>query len=206
MPTSPAEIMDAFESILDIFLSDIRHRERTAFILCDNLVEMACKTKAKQRNHNFDTHSGFHAACNAPGVRLPRNGVGRRVQERRDTRNTMQHASAAVTVDVQACAEAILDIPQVMSKLWGQDALINLRLWQQIAIRILRLYSANGDANTRRLFEDQMRSEPWRGDGDLRQPRIHETIIECGHRNHWAIAVKQNPHQVEQILNNLGVE
>jgi hypothetical protein len=29
-------------------------------------------------------------------------------------------------------------------------------------------------------------------------------IIECGLRNHWAIAVKQNPYQVEQILKNLG--
>ncbi len=45
---APREIVDALESVLDIFLSDIRHRERAAFILWDNLVEMACKRKAKQ--------------------------------------------------------------------------------------------------------------------------------------------------------------
>ena len=206
MPTAPAEIMDTFESILDVFLSDIRHRERAAFILCDNLVEMACKTKAKQKNYRFDTHCNFHDAWNAPGVRLPKNGLGARVHSRRDTRNTMQHASAAVTVDVQSCTDAILDLPKVMTKLWGQGALRNLRPWQQVAIRIVRLYSSTGDASIRQQFEDQMRDEPWRSSAEQRPPRVHEKIIECGLRNHWAIAVKQNPHQVEQILNNLGVE
>jgi hypothetical protein len=205
MPTAPTEIMDAFESILDIFLSDIRHRERAAFILCDNLIEMACKTKAKQRNHKFDTHCGFHDAWNAPGVRLPLSGVGGRVQTRRDTRNTMQHASAAVTVDMQSCSDAIKDLPEVMKKLWGQQALLNLRDWQQVAMRIVNLYSSTGDAFLRQRFEDQMRSEQWRGAAEERPPRINETIVECGLRNYWAIAVKQNPHQVEQILNNLGV-
>ena len=199
------EILDAFESIVDIFLSDIRHRERAAFILCDNFVEMACKTKAKQRDHRFNTQCGFHDAWNAPGVRLPKNGLGSRVRGRRDTRNTMQHASAAVTVDMQSCADAILDLPGVMTKLWGRNALTNLRLWQQVAIRIIRLYSSSGDANIRRQFEEQMRTERWRGNAEERPPRVHETIIECGLRNHWAIAIKQNPHQVEQILNNLGV-
>jgi hypothetical protein len=206
MPTAPTDIMDAFESILEVFLSDIRHRERAAFILCDNLVEMACKTKAKQKNHRFDTHCNFHDAWNAPGVRLPQNGLGATVHSRRDIRNTMQHASAAVTVDVQSCSDAILDLPKVMKKLWGQGALRNLRPWQQVAIRIVRLYLFTGDANIHRQFEDQMRAEPWRSSTEERPPRVHEKIIECGLRNHWAIAVKQNPHQVEQILNNLGVE
>jgi hypothetical protein len=204
MPTAPAEIMDAFESILDIFLADIRYRERAAFILCDNLVEMACKTKAKQKDHQFDTHCGFHKAWNAPGVSLPKSGLGGRVHSRRDTRNTMQHASAAVTVDIQSCADAILDLPQVMIKLWGKNALRNLRPWQQVAIRIVKLYSSIGDSNKRRQFEDQMRADRWRGSAEERPPRVNETIIECGLRNHWAIAVKQNPHQVEQILNSLG--
>lgn len=204
MPTSPTEIIDAFESILDIFLSDIRHRERAAFILCDNLVEMACKTKAKQWNHNFNTNCGFYDAWNAPRVHLGRNGLGRRVHSRRDVRNTMQHASAAVTVDVCACADAILDLPEVMKKLWGRSALQNLRLWQKIAIRIINLYSSNGDSNRRRLFEDEMRQEKWRSYAEDRPPRVNEMIIECGHRNHWAIAVKQKPELVEQLLNNIG--
>lgn len=205
MPAAPTEILDALESILDIFFSDIRHRERAAYILCDNLVEMACKTKAIQRNYRFDSICNFHDAWNAPGVRLPRNGLGGRCHTRRGIRNTMQHASAAVTVDIQACADAILDLPNVIIKLWGRNSLDNLRDWQKIAIRIVRLYSNSGNTNIRPQFEDSMLNERWRGNAEERNPRINETIIKCGLRSHWAIAVKQNPHQVEQILNNLSI-
>lgn len=45
--STPPEIIDALESVLEIYFSGVRHRERAAFILCDNLVEMTCKTKAK---------------------------------------------------------------------------------------------------------------------------------------------------------------
>ena len=169
VPSAPAEIMDAFESVLDIFLSDIRHRERAAFILCDNLVEMACKTKAKQKNHKFNTNCNFHDACNAPGVRLAKNGLGGRVDSRRTTRNAMQHQSAAVTVDVHTCADAILDLPQLLKKLWGSSALKNLRLWQAVAIRIAHLYSNSGDVNLRATFEDAMRNERWRGASERAQ-------------------------------------
>jgi hypothetical protein len=48
-----------------------------------------------------------------------------------------------------------------------------------------------------------MRAEPWRSSADERPPRVHEKIIECALCNHWAIAVKQNPYQVEQLLKNL---
>lgn len=66
--STPPEIIDALESILEIYFSGVRHRERAAFILCDNLVEMTCKTKAKQHNHRFDMICNFHDACTAPGV------------------------------------------------------------------------------------------------------------------------------------------
>jgi hypothetical protein len=207
MPNAPSEIMDALESILDIFLSDIRHRERAAFILCDNLVEMACKMKHTQHcrrsGNQPNTRCQFHQALQLAGCRLSQEFRGT-LQQRRDTRNLMQHQSASAVVDVQTCADAILDLPEVLSKLWGRNALDNLREWQKIAIRVARLYSSSGDANTRFQFEDAMRREPWRGIAEERNPRTNETIIECGLRIHWAIAVKQSPPQVEQILNSFG--
>jgi hypothetical protein len=75
----PSEITDALESIIDIYFSGIRHRERAAFILCDNLVEMICKTKAVQHDHRFNTRCDFHTAWNAAGVQLPPNTLGGRV-------------------------------------------------------------------------------------------------------------------------------
>jgi hypothetical protein len=209
MPTAPTEIIDAFESILDIFLSDIRHRERAAFILCDNLVEMACKTKhtlyCRRNNNTPNTRGNFHDALRLSGCRLSQE-LRERLQQRRDTRNFMQHQSASVAVDTQTGANAIIDLPEVMKKLWGQKALDNLHAWQRIAIKIVKLYSASGDAIVRGQFEALMRREQWRGNAEERNPRINERIIECGLRIHWSIAVKQSPHQVEQILNNLGAE
>src|SRR2546425_13076706 len=97
----PQEIIDSLESIIEIYFSGVRHKERAAFILCDNLVEMACKTKALQHNHTFNMSCGFHAAWNAPGVQLPPTALGARIQRYRHTRNNMQHASAAATVDAK---------------------------------------------------------------------------------------------------------
>ena len=200
---APSEIVDALESVVDIFLSNIRHRERAAFILCDNLVEMACKTKAKQNNRNFNLRCNFHDAWNAPGVNLPSNGLGGRVQNRRETRNLMQHANAAVTVDTQACADAILDAVKVIDRLWRNTSRRAFRDWLKVAIRIVRLYSQSGDPQMRQRFEMRMRNESWR---DFKRPaRVREMIIEPGLRQHWGIVVKHNPSQVEQILNELQI-
>jgi hypothetical protein len=46
--STPPEIIDALESVLEIYFSGVRHRERAAFILRDNLIEMTCKSNAKQ--------------------------------------------------------------------------------------------------------------------------------------------------------------
>ena len=42
---APSEIVDFLESILGIYFYDIRHKHRSAFILCDSLVELSLKTK-----------------------------------------------------------------------------------------------------------------------------------------------------------------
>lgn len=207
MPTTPIEIVDAFESILDIFLSGIRHRERAAFILCDNLVEMACKTKhtqyCRRKGMQPNSRCKFHEALQLPGVRLSLE-FRDTLQQRRDTRNLMQHQNVLAVVDVQTCADAILDLPTIMNRLWGINALNNLREWQIVAIRVVQLYSSNGTTTSRSQFEDAMRSERWRVPAEERKPRINERIIECGLRIHWAVAVKQSPSKVWQILDTVG--
>lgn len=208
MPAAPPEIVDGLEAILDIFLSDIRHRERAAYVLCDNLVEMACKMKHTQyaRRHNLPVigRCDFHEAMVLRGVRLSQE-LRDRLQSRRDTRNLMQHQSASAAVDTQTCADAICDIQEVLPKLWGQNALDNLRDWHHVALRIVRLYSCNGDSGMRQQFEDAMRGESWRGDAERRQPRVNETIIEAGLRSFWGVLVKQAPAQVEQVINTCQI-
>lgn len=201
--SAPREIIDNLESILGIYFSDVRHRERAAFILCDELVEMACKLRARENNHQFNMHCGFHAAWNAPGVQIPQQGLGAVIQGNRNTRNNMQHASAAATVDDQHCADAILDVMQVIEHCWPGTMTNDFRPWMKCALRIVRLYSSLGDAVKRVLFEDAMREGEWRA--DKRQPRKNEFLIRPGDRRYWTLVILQSQSQLELILGSLGV-
>jgi len=60
---APNEVLDLLESVLGIFFYDIRYKERSVFILCDNLVELSCKTKIKQVNYREDVKEmSFYSA------------------------------------------------------------------------------------------------------------------------------------------------
>ena len=63
MMHAPKEVLDLLESVLGFFFYDIRYKERSVFILCDNLVELSCKTKIKQVNYREDvTEMSFYSA------------------------------------------------------------------------------------------------------------------------------------------------
>ena len=63
MMHAPNEVLDLLESVLGIFFYDIRYKERSVFILCDNLVELSCKTKIKQVNYREDVKEmSFYSA------------------------------------------------------------------------------------------------------------------------------------------------
>jgi hypothetical protein len=199
----PREIVDALESILGIYFSGIRHRERAAFILTDELVEMACKLRAKEGNSQFNTRCGFREAWNAPGVQIPANPLGDSIQRSHETRNHMQHANAAATVDDQHCADAILDAIQVMDHCWPGTSDNQIVGWKTCALRIVRLYSTQGDPRVRPLFEDSLRDGEWRA--EKRYSRVNEFIILPGRRQYWALLIQESQVQVEALLNGLGV-
>jgi len=200
---APADIVNALESVIDIYLSDVRHRERAAFILCDNLVEMTCKTKAKEHDHRFNTSCGFYDAWNAPGVQLPRTTLGRQVQNYRNVRNNMQHGNAAATVDVYYCATAIITSVKVIDRLWRNSSIL-FPYWMKIALRIIRLYSDEGDSANRKPFEQYMRDLRWRGTSKD-HVLVTEIAIELGHRDYWQLGVRMQPQLVEECLNELGI-
>ena len=193
---------------MDIFLSDIRHRERSAFVLCDNLVEMACKRKnqqhCRQTSQQPPLRCDFHDALRLPGFRLS-NAFRDSLQQRREIRNLMQHQSSTVAVDLHTCADAIKDLPTLFRKLWGRNSLDNLRDWHRVALRIVNLYSSNGNPAQRQLFEDSMRDGNWRTDLEVRKPRMNENIIQPGRRGHWGLLTKNAPVLVEQVLNSCDI-
>ena len=198
--TMPKEIEDLLESVLGVFFSDVRHRYRAAFILCDELVEMSCKVRAKEHNYKFNMHCGFNAAWKAPGVSLDPNGIGRLVQSSRNTRNTLQHADPATTVDDEHCADAMLTAVEVLEHCWpGSKG--SLRPWVRTALRVVHLYSRRGDRVKRVDFEDGMRRAMWRL--DRRQPRVNEMLIEPGRRSFWLVPMVSDAAQLTELMDEL---
>lgn len=200
----PADITDALESILDIYFSGVRHRERAAFILCDNLVEMACKVRAREYNHAFNMRCNFHDAINAPGLSLTRR-VKSEIQGYRDTRNNMQHANAAATVDMAYCANAILAATTVIDKCWPGTLQNQLQARLQCALRVVRLYSSSGDINKRSEFEQRLLKGKWKP-GGRKNIRVSEIPLTAGQRDNWMLLIRARTAQIEAILNELEVD
>src|SRR5689334_5018083 len=109
------------------------------------MVEMACKLRAREANHRFSMSVGFNAAWNDQNVALDPNGLGGRVQASRNTRNTLQHQSAAATVDDRHCADAIIDGVAVIEHCWPGASTNDFLPWMRCALRIVRLISTQGD-------------------------------------------------------------
>lgn len=201
--SAPPAIIDALSSVIEIYFSGVRHRERAAFILCDNLVEMTCKTRAREYNRKFDITCSFYDAWKAPGVALPQRTLGRRVQGYRDVRNNMQHASPAATVDGTYCATAILTAVEVIERCWPNTSK-RLPPWMKVAVRVLKLYSDDGDARQRADFENTMQNQNWRTDGRT-HILVSEMTFKPGNRDNWGVAIKAISRIVEECLNQIGV-
>ena len=199
----PPEILDALESVVEIFCSAVRHRERAAYILCDNLVEMACKTRALQHNHRFDTSIGFHASVTAPGVILDAALIPR-LTGYRNTRNNMQHVGAALTVDAQHCADAVMDAVQVINTLWPPTPVHLLRNRLAVSLRIVRLYSSYGDPVHREDFISNMLGYDWRNT-ENEQVRRDAVQIKPGQREYWSHALFRRIPDVQRLLDESGV-
>lgn len=154
--STPKEIIDFLESIIGIYLSDIRHKERASFILCDNLIEISCKTKIKERNSNDNVRRDFPTSLEDAKVNKKLKG---KLLKRHQIRNEMQHAKLGITVDNQDCAYAIIGLVELLKKLWGKYALDDIPEWLSCALRIVELYSSSSNHLKVKIFEDKLLKE-----------------------------------------------
>lgn len=200
---APSVIIDALESVISIYFSGVRHRERSAYILCDNLVEMTCKVKAKEYNYRFNMSCSFFDALSAQGVNFATTPLGRRVLAHRENRNNMQHAGIAITVDMYHCADAILDAVKVIDRLWANTSKRQFPGWLQCCLRVLKLYSSDGQVSKREQFEQKMRQTRWEDRASRPTLRVSAIPIEPGHRDHWWHAFRIYTSSVEEHLNEL---
>src|SRR5262249_49459313 len=157
-------IVDALECVVSLFFSNnVRHNLRAAYILCDELVEITCRHRAKQIERGLG-RANFHELLKHRGVKLnPKTtALGSALQSRHETRNNMQHESPAGTVDIQHCADAILDAVEAMENCFhGTKAELPPVL--KVALRTARVFSRQGGALQRTGFVRAMQACDWRG-------------------------------------------
>lgn len=201
--TAPRHIVDALESVLSLYFSNCRHKERAAFILCDELVEVACREKVKLQLPNlgrmYFRSLVTHAAV---GLNVTVAGLGKSVFECHNTRNDMQHNNPAATVDPQHCADAICDAVDVIEHCFpGTKPDLPEKL--KVALRVVRLFSRHGNPRQQTDFGDAMQAHPWRGGRE--RARRDEVIIAPGPRANWGLVVPSEYAVVEELLNRVGV-
>jgi hypothetical protein len=200
---APRDIVDSLECVTSVYFSDVRHRNRAAFILADELVEMCCKALAIAANPNLG-HIQFPTLLRHPAVQLtPQPGnLGETLLRNHQTRNQMQHGNAAFTVDDQHCADAILDSIAAVEHCFP-GTLPVLPDVLKVAARVVRLHSSQGNPRQRGDFEDAMRGHGWNGNN--RRARVSEPPYPVGSRRYWGLVLFPEFAQVEGILNRLGI-
>lgn len=112
----------------------------------------------------------------------------------------MQHNSAAAAVDVQHCADAIIDAVDCLDHCFcgaRNDLPDNIKL----ALRVVRIYSTNGSPVHRNAFENAMLKHPWRGEVD--RANVPERVINVGLRRHWGLVVMSELAAVDTILTRI---
>lgn len=200
---SPRYIVDALESVLSLYFSSCRHKERAAFILCDELVEVTCREKVKIAIPTLGQMK-FHQLLDHATVALDHNAdaLGVAVYACHKTRNDMQHANPAATVDATHCADAIVDAVEVIEHCFpGTKAALPEKL--KVTLRVVRLFSRHGDPRQETEFGDAMRTHHWHAGRD--RAKRDEVIIAPGSRANWGLVIPSEYASVEALLNRVGV-
>jgi len=200
---APRYIVDALECVLSLYFSNCRHKERAAFILCDELVEVTVREKIKIGTPTLGPMK-FHQLLGHPQVSLGHttHPLGMVVHASHRTRNDMQHNNPAATVDSQHCADAIIDAVAVIEHCFaGTRAALPDRL--KVTLRVVHLYSQHGDQRQQSEFGNTMQAHQWRGDRE--RARQEEVIIAPGPRANWGLVIPSEYARVEELLNRVGV-
>lgn len=197
---APQAIIDALESVLSVYFSNVRHKVRAAFLLCDELVEMTCKSKARQANHK-ETFGGFHDCLKKAALDPATVALGQQVADHHTERNNIQHGTAAGTVDDQYCADAILDTVAVIDHCFaGTSAGLSGPL--KVLLRVTRLHSRQGDLKHRIEFEIRMREHPW--NKPQQAVTTKKRPVAVGERAQWGLVLVPDHDTVRTILDEIG--
>jgi hypothetical protein len=200
---APRHIVDSLESVLSLYFSNCRHKERAAFILCDELIEVTCREKIKLRHRTLG-RIDFHALVThrEVGFAVTVPGLGKAIYDCHNTRNDMQHSNPAATVDGQHCADAIIDAVEVIEHCFpGTKTHLPDKL--KVTLRVIRLFSQQGDSRKQVEFGNAMQANQWRGNRE--RARQEEIILAPGTRTNWGFVIPSEYARIEALLDRVGV-
>jgi hypothetical protein len=229
MMQAPIEIIDYIESLLSIFFYDIKQKERSVFILVDNLVEVSCKARLRERKKHFARNLELDDILKLAGIG---GELKRRLLGRRKDRNSMQHDLVAITVTQEHCADSIVDLCKLLKRLWGKYAILFADEWIISALRIVKLYSRSGNKDKKINLENYLEKNKWNSiveNEDISfqpalekigeefksftgvplgrlKPKDSEIVISIGSTKHWTLLLRRFPSAVKICLDDLGVE
>jgi hypothetical protein len=197
------DIIDGLECVLSVYFSNVRHHNRAAFLLCDELCEVACRAKMRATHPNIG-RIGFFQLLGHASVGLDpavAGSLGETLNRNHETRNQMQHAVAAATVDDQHCADAILDVVSAMEHCFpGTLPLLSEGI--RIALRVVRVHSTQGTHQQRAAFDEEMRKFKW--NSPLKAATGITVPLPVGSRTYWGYVIMSNNAIISDILDRIG--
>ncbi|MFZ1292002.1 MAG: hypothetical protein WAR79_18035 [Melioribacteraceae bacterium] len=229
---APKEIIHAIESILGILFSDVKHKERAIFILCDNAVELCCKTKIREKFPRDNKRKNFYDSLNENNI----NGeLFNEFDKRHNIRDEMQHEKLNITVGFAQCTDFIIDLIKLVKLLWGENSLISLDEWVVGSLKLTYLYSTHGGDKRVKYFENCVFSQlDWReidselisitGNGESdetiqidefkyikpklrkRLPEKYELILPVNKKESLGILIREFSQILNNVLDELNLE
>jgi len=148
---TPSEILDLLQPIISIFFYQIPHKNRAVLILSDNLAEISCKIKIRERNSSKNLNWIKFSDL------IRRVKVSKWLREKlikyHGIRNEFQHKSPIYTVEEKTSADYVLVTIELIKFLWKKDALKQVPDWVRCGLRIVKLFPSNGNLQIRNSLE-----------------------------------------------------
>ncbi len=228
---APTEIIDLLESILGIYFYDIRHKNRSAFILVDNLVEITIKVRLVQLNPAFNVKIDFPVLLDQLKISTRLKG---KLLKNHTLRNEFQHKSPILTIDDEKCADSIILLVDLIKKIWGKNSLMDIPGRVECGLRLVKLHSSAGNIKKRKDFKDYiLNNVDWNKVEINEDSRVYdnnedgriydfygpegqalgkqiinknELVIKIGSEEHWSYILRHYTNKVEECFNILSID
>ncbi|MCU0344825.1 MAG: hypothetical protein MUF28_13515 [Ignavibacterium sp.] len=228
---APKEVIDLLESILGIYFYDIKHKNRSTFILVDNLIELTIKIRLKQLNPALNVKIDFPSLLDKIKVSSK---LKTKLLDNHTLRNEFQHKSPILTIDDEKCADSIILFIDFIKKIWGKNALMDIPNRVDCGLRLVKLHSSAGSIKKRKDFRDYILNNiDWNRVEIIEDERVfednrdgrrynfygpegqalgkqiinkNELVIKIGSEEHWSYILRHYTDKVEECFNILSID